>query len=85
MEMHNPPHPGEILKEEIIHFESITVTAAAKTLGITRKHLSAICNGRSSITPYVAIKLEREFNLPTAEVWLQMQAAHDLWALRHPE
>jgi len=79
MNMHNPAHPGEILKHDIIDALDITVTEAAKHLGVSRKHLSSICNGHNAIAASLAIRLEKVFGAPTAEAWMKMQAAHDLW------
>ena len=76
--MHNPPHPGEILKE--FYFESLplTITEAAKVLNVTRKTLSAILNGRSGISPSMAIRLSLAFDT-TPESWLELQNQYDLW------
>lgn len=78
MRMHNPPHPGEILRELWLAPEQITVTHAAEALGVSRKHLSAILNCRSSITPEMALRLELAFGV-SAESWLGHQMAYDLW------
>lgn len=74
--MHNPPHPGIIIKE---YLEGITVSDAAKHLGITRTALSRILNGKTGISPEMAIRLEEAFGATTAETWLAMQAKYDLW------
>ena len=78
MLMHNPPHPGEILKELCLKPLGITVTEAAKALGVSRKTLSAILNGRAGISPEMAIRLSIAFDT-TAESWLNQQVQHDLW------
>ena len=78
MPMLNPPHPGEGLKEDVLAPLGLTVTETAKALGISRKTLSEICNGRSPITPDIAVRLERAFTNPPADMWLRMQAAYDL-------
>ncbi len=78
MRMHNPPHPGEVLRELCIEPLGITVTDAAKALGISRKTLSAILNGRAGISPEMAIRLSKAFDT-TAESWLNQQVQHDLW------
>ena len=78
MRMHNPPHPGEILRELWLEPEQLTVTHAAEALGVSRKHLSAILNCRSSITPEMALRLELAFGV-SAESWLGHQMAYDLW------
>lgn len=78
MLMHNPPHPGEILKELCLRPLGITVTLAAEALGVSRKALSAILNGRTGISPEMAIRLSIAFNT-SAESWLQQQLHYDLW------
>jgi antitoxin HigA-1 len=78
MLMHNPPHPGEILKQLCLEPLGLTVTAAAKALGISRKSLSAIVNGRSGISPEMAIRLSLAFDT-TPESWLNQQVIYDLW------
>jgi len=78
MKMHNPPHPGKVLKEGWIEPLGLTVTAAAEALGVTRKTLSAILNGRSGISPDMALRLSRAFDT-TAESWLNQQMQYDLW------
>lgn len=84
MQMHNPPHPGEILKELCLEPLGITVTKAAKALGVSRKTLSAILNGRSGISPEMAIRLSLAFDT-TAESWLNQQSQFDLWQARHKQ
>jgi len=78
MRMYNPPHPGEILWELFLASDEITVTRAAKALGITRKHLSKIINGHAGVTPEMALRLEPAFGV-SAESWLGHLAAYDLW------
>ena len=78
MNMHNPPHPGEILREFCIEPLGLTVTAAAKSLGVSRKTLSAILNERAGISPEMAIRLSKAFDT-TAESWLNQQMQYDLW------
>lgn len=74
----NPPHPGEGLKEDMLAPLGLTVTETAKALGISRKTLSEIINGKSPITPDIAVRLERAFTNPPADMWLRLQAAYDL-------
>jgi addiction module HigA family antidote len=74
----NPPHPGEGLKEDVLVPLGLTVTETAKALGISRKTLSEIINGKSPITPDIAVRLERAFANPPADMWLRLQAAYDL-------
>ena len=78
MRMHNPPHPGEILRELCLDPLEITVTDAAEALGVSRKTLSAILNGRSGISPEMAIRLAKAFDT-TPESWLNQQVQYDLW------
>jgi addiction module HigA family antidote len=78
MPMLNPPHPGEGLKEDVLVPLGLTVTETAKALGISRKTLSEIINGKSPITPDIAVRLERAFTNPAADMWLRLQAAYDL-------
>ena len=78
MRMHNPPHPGEIIKSLCLEPLGLTVTAAAKGLGISRKTLSAILNGRAGVSPEMAVRLSIAFNT-SAETWLNSQLQHDLW------
>ncbi len=85
MLMHNPPHPGEVLKELCIEPLGITVTDAAKALGVSRKTLSAILNGKSGISPEMAVRLSIAFNT-SSESWLNQQTQYDLWqAEQHRE
>jgi len=76
--MYNPPHPGEVLKELCLQPLGLSVTRVAKALGITRKTLSQLLNGRIGVSPTMAIRLALATDT-TAESWLNMQAAYDLW------
>ena len=78
MRMHNPPHPGEILRDFCIEPLELSVTRAAEALGVSRKTLSAILNGRSGISPEMAIRLSKAFGT-SAESWLNQQVQYDLW------
>ena len=85
MLMHNPPHPGEVLKELCITPLNLTVTDAAKGLGISRKTLSSILNGKAGISPEMAVRLSIAFNT-SSESWLNQQTQYDLWqAEKHRE
>jgi addiction module HigA family antidote len=75
--MHNPPHPGEIIRELCIEPLGLSVTAAAKALGVSRKTLSELLNGRSGISPEMAIRLSIAFET-TPESWMNQQAQYDL-------
>ncbi len=81
MQMFNPPHPGEIIKELCLEPLGLTVTRAAEGLGVSRKTLSAILNGRAGISPEMAIRLSIAFDT-TAESWLTQQIQYDLWRAR---
>ncbi len=78
MLMHNPPHPGEIVKELCIKPLGLTITEAAKALGISRKTFSNILNGHAGISPEMAVRLSIAFNT-TSESWLNQQLQYDLW------
>jgi addiction module HigA family antidote len=78
MRMHNPPHPGEVLKALCLEPLGLTVTRAAGALGVSRRTLSAIVNGRSGISPEMAVRLSLAFDT-TAESWLAQQLQYDLW------
>jgi len=77
MLMKNPPHPGRIIRQECIEPLGLTVTAAATGLGVARKTLSEILNGRSGISPEMALRLARAFG-SSAEMWLGLQMDYDL-------
>ena len=76
--MHNPPHPGEIIKEFCLEPLGISVTDAAEGLGVSRKTLSAIINGRAGVSPEMAVRLSIAFDT-SAESWLNQQSQFDLW------
>lgn len=76
--MFNPAHPGEVVRELCIEPLGLTVTEAAKGLGVTRKALSELLNGHSRISPEMAIRLSIAFNT-SAESWINQQAKYDLW------
>jgi len=78
MGMHNPPHPGEIVKEFCVEPLNLTVTKAAKSLGVTRKTFSMLLNGKSGISPEMALRLSKVFGR-TPEGWLRLQLQFDLW------
>lgn len=82
MKMHDPPHPGEVIKELCLERsgkeEGLTITKAADALGVSRKTLSAIVNGRAGISPEMAVRLSLAFDT-TAESWLAQQLQYDLW------
>jgi antitoxin HigA-1 len=78
MKMHNPPHPGEVLRELCLTPLGLTVTDAARALGVSRKTLSSILNGRSGISAEMAVRLSIAF-ATTPESWLNQQLQYDLW------
>ena len=81
---YQPVHPGEILKEDVLPELGITVTDAAAQLGVTRAALSRVLNGQAAISAEMALRLA-DWIGNGREIWLRMQAAHDLWrAARKP-
>ncbi len=81
MQIYNPPHPGEILRELCLEPLGISVTKAAEALGVSRKTLSAILNGRAGISPEMAVRLSLAFDT-SPESWLNQQTQYDLWLVR---
>jgi addiction module HigA family antidote len=81
IQMHNPPHPGEILRELCLEPLGLTVTDAAAALGVSRKTLSSILNGRAGISPDMALRLSIAFGT-SPESWLNQQMQYDLWVAR---
>ena len=77
-----PTHPGRIIKHHHLEPLGLSVSAAAKALGVSRKTLSKIVNERGAITPDMALRLSRAFHT-TPEIWLGMQQFHDLWHAEH--
>jgi antitoxin HigA-1 len=84
MPMKNPVHPGRVVRHDCLKPLGLSVTAAAKVLGITRQALNNVVNGKSGISPEMAIRLSKAFG-STPETWLQMQLAYDLAAARKNE
>jgi antitoxin HigA-1 len=84
MPMKNPVHPGRIVRHDCLEPLGLSVTAAAKILGISRQALNNIVNGKSGISPEMAIRLTKAFG-STAETWLRMQLAYDLAIARKNE
>ena len=78
--MHNPAHPGEILREMYLKPLGVTITQAAKALGVSRKHVSAIVNARVPVTPDMALRLASAF-ATEPELWVNIQAQYDLWTV----
>lgn len=84
MPMKNPVHPGEIVRHECLDTLGLSVTEGAKILGVTRQALNNVVNGKSAISPEMAIRLTKAFG-STPETWLRMQIAYDLAAARKNE
>ena len=78
MLMHNPPHPGAIIKKLSIEPLNLTITETAKALGVSRKTLSSIVNEKAGISPEMAVRLSIAFNT-SSESWINQQAQYDLW------
>jgi len=79
--MHNPPHPGGIVRRQCLEPLGLTVTRAARGLGVTRQALSELVNERTGVSVEMAIRLSKAFG-STPETWLAMQMAYDLWQAR---
>jgi addiction module HigA family antidote len=83
--MHNPPHPGSILREDVLPALGLSVTEAAKQIGVTRVALSRVLNGHSGISPEMALKIEDWLGVEhggRAEMWTGMQLEYDMWQAR---
>jgi len=78
MNMHNPPHPGEIVKEALINGCNLSITQAAEILDISRASMSKLVNCRGGISPEMAIRLSIALKT-SSEMWLNLQATYDLW------
>jgi len=79
--MYDPPHPGEVLMETYLGPLELTVTEAAKMLGIGRQALSSIISGHTGVSVSMAVKLAKACNT-TPQMWLNMQQLYDLWQAR---
>lgn len=82
--MHRIPHPGEFIREICLEPLDITVTEAARKLGVTRKALSELLNGKTGISTEMALRLAKAFNT-TPESWLTQQMNYDLWEARQKQ
>ena len=83
--MYNPPHPGETLKEDVLPALGLTVTEAAKQLGVTRATLSRVLNKNAAISPEMALRIEGWLGVENggrADLWFEQQAAYTLWQAR---
>ena len=81
MPMHNPCHPGEIVKYDILPELGLSITRAAKGMGVTRQALSDVVNGKAAISVDMALRLSKAFG-GSAASWLRMQVSYDLWQAR---
>lgn len=81
MPMHNPPHPGETLQTICLEPHGLTVTRAAKGLGVSRRSLTNLLKGRTGVTAEMALRLSMAFG-STPELWLRLQSSYDLWHAR---
>jgi addiction module HigA family antidote len=77
MRMKKPPHPGRVVRQECIEPLGLTVTEAAKRLGVTRQALNNLVNGKGGVSPEMAVRLSKAFG-SSPEVWLGMQMEYDL-------
>jgi len=77
MKMKNPPHPGRVVRQECIEALGLTVTEAARALGVTRQALNNLVNLKAGVSPEMAVRLSKAFG-SSPEVWLGMQMAYDL-------
>ena len=84
MPMKNPVHPGKVVRYDCLEPLGLSVTAAARVLGVTRQALNNVVNGKSGISPEMAIRLTKAFG-STEETWLRMQMAYDLAEARKGE
>ncbi|WP_260200267.1 HigA family addiction module antitoxin [Candidatus Regiella insecticola] len=82
--MHNPPHPGELLREGVLKPMNMKVADLARRLGMSRVSLSRVVNGHAAISSDLAVRLERA-GLSTARVWMGLQADYDLWQAENRE
>jgi addiction module HigA family antidote len=81
MPMFNPPHPGEVIRTEIVEGHDLTVTAAAKALGVSRQALSGLLNGQAGLTGDMALRIEKAFG-PKMDTLMGMQSAYDIFQAR---
>lgn len=81
MRMHNPPHPGEVIRKLCLEPLGLSVTKAAKALGVSRNTLSSLLNGQTGVSPEMAVRLSIAFDT-TPESWMNQQVQYDLWQAR---
>jgi len=83
--IYNPSHPGETLREDVLPALKLTITEAAKQLGVTRAALSRVLNGKAALSPEMALRLENWLGVENggrADLWITQQASYDLWKAR---
>jgi len=86
MAMHNPPHPGAILREDVLPELGLSITEAANQLGVSRNSLSRVLNEHAAISPEMALRIENWLGVENggrAELWAGMQLDYDMWHARH--
>ena len=81
MPMYNPPHPGAVIRTEIVEANNLTVSDAAKALGVSRQALSGLLNGRVDLTGEMAVRIEKAFG-PKLETLMGMQSAYNIFQIR---
>jgi addiction module HigA family antidote len=81
MVMHNPLHPGLIVKDALIDNTGLSVTQAATRLGVTRTTLSRLLNGHASISPEMALRLSKLFGT-SIDLWMNIQTNYDIWRIQ---
>ena len=84
MPMKNPPHPGRIVRQDCIEPLGLTITEAAKALGVTRQALNNLVNGKAGISPEMAVRLSKAFG-GSPEMWLRLQGNYDLARVRQDQ
>jgi addiction module HigA family antidote len=82
--MKNPPHPGRIVRQDCVEPLGLSITEAAKVLGVTRQALNNVVNGKAGISPEMAVRLSKAFG-GNPEMWLRLQANYDLAQVRQDE
>lgn len=81
MSLTNPIHPGQLVRFDCLEPLGLSVTEGAKVLGVTRQALNNLVNGKSGVSPEMAVRLSKAFG-STPETWLRMQSAYDLAQVR---
>ena len=84
MPMKNPPHPGRIVKQDCVEPLGLTITGAARALGVTRQALNNLVNGKGGISPEMAVRLSKAFG-GSPEMWLRLQANYELAQVRQDD